>query len=116
MMWPSCIMIRRLPYLMASFMSVSYTHLCDELESYLPYVFGLTKSFSELEPDVDDARKLLRSTIISAVNLSLIHIYILAGVGGHGRANALQRDGQELCRLAACSLCCHCLLYTSRCV
>ena len=34
----------------------------------LPYVFGLTKSFSELEPDVDDARKLLRSTIISAVN------------------------------------------------
>ena len=35
---------------------------------YLPYVFGLTKSFSELEPDVDDARKLLRSTIISAVN------------------------------------------------
>ena len=32
------------------------------------YVFGLTKSFSELEPDVDDARKLLRSTIISAVN------------------------------------------------
>ena len=32
------------------------------------YVFGLTKSFSELEPDVDDACKLLRSTIISAVN------------------------------------------------
>lgn len=31
-------------------------------------MFGLTKSFSELEPDVDDARKLLRSTIISAVN------------------------------------------------
>ena len=46
----------------------AYDTFCDELESYLPYVFGLTKSFSELEPDVDDARKLLRSTIISAVN------------------------------------------------
>ena len=33
--------------------------------------------------------------------------HVLAGVGGHGRANALQRDRQELCRLAACSLCCH---------
>ena len=33
--------------------------------------------------------------------------HVLAGVGGHGRANALQRDGQELCRLAACSLCCY---------
>ena len=46
----------------------AYDTFCDELENYLPYVFGLTKSFSELEPDVDDARKLLRSTIISAVN------------------------------------------------
>ena len=46
----------------------AYDTSCDELENYLPYVFGLTKSFSELEPDVDDARKLLRSTIISAVN------------------------------------------------
>ena len=46
----------------------AYETFCDELENYLPYVFGLTKSFSELEPDVDDARKLLRSTIISAVN------------------------------------------------
>ena len=41
----------------------AYDTFCDELENYLPYVFGLTKSFSELEPDVDDARKLLRSTI-----------------------------------------------------
>ena len=46
----------------------AYDTFCDELENYLPYVFGLTKNFSELEPDVDDARKLLRSTIISAVN------------------------------------------------
>lgn len=46
----------------------AYDTFCDELENYLPYVFGLTKSFFELEPDVDDARKLLRSTIISAVN------------------------------------------------
>lgn len=46
----------------------AYDTFCDELENYLPYVFGLTKGFSELEPDVDDARKLLRSTIISAVN------------------------------------------------
>ena len=46
----------------------AYDTFCDELENYLPYVFGLTRSFSELEPDVDDARTLLRSTIISAVN------------------------------------------------
>ena len=46
----------------------AYDTFCDELENYLPYVFGLSKSFSELEPDVDDARTLLRSTIISAVN------------------------------------------------
>ena len=46
----------------------AYDYFCEEVENCLPYVFGLTKSFSELEPDVDDARKLLRSTIISAVN------------------------------------------------
>ncbi len=46
----------------------AYDTFCDELENYLPYVFGLRKSVSELEPDADDERKLLRSTILSAAN------------------------------------------------
>ena len=33
--------------------------------------------------------------------------HVLAGVGGHGRADALQRDAEELRRLAAGRLCCH---------
>ncbi len=46
----------------------AYDTFCDELENYLPYVFGLNRTFRELEPDADDERKFLRSTIISAVN------------------------------------------------
>jgi len=45
----------------------AYDTFCDELGNYLPYVFGLTKTFPNLNPDVDDAPKLLRSTIISVV-------------------------------------------------
>ena len=46
----------------------AYDTFCEELESCLPCVFGLSKEIPELDPDAADERKLLRSTILAAAN------------------------------------------------
>ena len=46
----------------------AYDTFCDELENYLPYVFGLTHTIRDLAADAGEEKLLLRSTIIAAVN------------------------------------------------
>ena len=48
--------------------AMAYDSFCDELETCLPYVFGLQKSVAPLPDAVNDERFLLRSTILSAAN------------------------------------------------
>ncbi|MGN0706926.1 MAG: DUF1836 domain-containing protein [Faecalibacterium sp.] len=48
--------------------STAYNSFCTELESCLPYVFGLRKETPSLSEQVTDERFLMRSTIFAAAN------------------------------------------------
>ena len=46
----------------------AYDSFCAEVENCLPYIFGASRTLCSLEPDADDEKRLLRCTILSAVN------------------------------------------------
>ena len=46
----------------------AYDYFCDEVENCLPYIFGASSTICGLDPDADDEKRLLRGTIVAAVN------------------------------------------------
>ena len=46
----------------------AYDTFCEELERCLPFVFGCTRALPDPDPDADDEKLLLRSTILAAAN------------------------------------------------
>ena len=44
------------------------TTSCDEVENCLPYIFGASRTIRDLDPDAADEKRLLRGTIVAAVN------------------------------------------------
>ena len=46
----------------------AYDYFCDEVENCLPYIFGASSTIRDLDPDADDEKRLLRGTIVAAVN------------------------------------------------
>ena len=46
----------------------AYDYFCDEMENCLPYIFGAGSTIRDLDPDADDEKRLLRGTIVAAVN------------------------------------------------
>ena len=40
----------------------------DAIENCLPYIFGASSTICDLDPDADDEKRLLRGTIVAAVN------------------------------------------------
>ena len=46
----------------------AYDYFCDEVENCLPYIFGAGSTIRDLDPDADDEKRLLRGTIVAAVN------------------------------------------------
>ena len=46
----------------------AYDYFCDEVENCLPYIFGAGSTIRDLDPDADDEKLLLRSTILAAAN------------------------------------------------
>ena len=46
----------------------AYDYFCDEVENCLPYIFGASSTIRHLDPDADDEKRLLRGTIVAAVN------------------------------------------------
>ncbi len=43
-------------------------YFCDEVENCLPYIFGASRTIRDLDPDAADEKRLLRGTIVAAVN------------------------------------------------
>lgn len=46
----------------------AYDYFCEEVENCLPYIFGASRTVRDLAPDAADEKRLLRSTIVAAVN------------------------------------------------
>ena len=46
----------------------AYDYFCDEVENCLPYIFGASRTICGLDPDAADEKRLLRGTIVAAVN------------------------------------------------
>ena len=46
----------------------AYDSFCDEVENCLPFIFGASSSIRDLDPDANDEKRLLRGTIVAAVN------------------------------------------------
>ena len=46
----------------------AYDYFCDEVENCLPYIFGASRTIRDLDPDAADEKRLLRGTIVAAVN------------------------------------------------
>lgn len=46
----------------------AYDYFCDEVENCLPYIFGVSSTIRGLDPDAADEKRLLRGTIVAAVN------------------------------------------------
>ena len=46
----------------------AYDYFCDEVENCLPYIFGAGSTIRDLDPDAADEKRLLRGTIVAAVN------------------------------------------------
>ena len=46
----------------------AYDYFCDEVENCLPYIFGASRTICDLDPDAADEKRLLRGTIVAAVN------------------------------------------------
>ncbi len=46
----------------------AYDYFCDEVENCLPYIFGASSAIRGLDPDANDEKRLLRGTIVAAVN------------------------------------------------
>ena len=46
----------------------AYDTFCEELERCLPFVFGCTRALPDPDPDAADEKRLLRGTIVAAVN------------------------------------------------
>ena len=46
----------------------AYDYFCDEVENCLPYIFGAGSTIRGLDPDAADEKRLLRGTIVAAVN------------------------------------------------
>ena len=46
----------------------AYDYFCDEVENCLPYIFGASSTICGLDPDAADEKRLLRGTIVAAVN------------------------------------------------
>lgn len=46
----------------------AYDYFCDEVENCLPFIFGASRTIRDLDPDAADEKRLLRGTIVAAVN------------------------------------------------
>ena len=46
----------------------AYDFFCGEVENCLPYIFGTSRTICGLDPDAADEKRLLRGTIVAAVN------------------------------------------------